>query len=126
PGTGVAMVLPDDVVLAPFGTADTNASRQIVVTVMSGSIERDLAKNANERALYPEPSEEFRSVNLAGTLYRRSRSSDGGSWDGWWLNIVKGKNALAVMISYSGNAPGKFDELKKSLSTVTWDGTLGD
>jgi len=126
PGTGVTMELPDDVVLAPFGTTSTNASRQIVLAVVSGSAEHDLAKNATQRALYPDPSETFHNASLTGTLYSRSRNTDGGNWDGWWLNVEKGNNVLAVMISYSGNAPGKLEELKKYLSTLTWDGTLGD
>lgn len=125
-GTGVTIELPDDVVLAPFGTTSTNASRQIVLAVVSGSAEHDLSKNATQRALYPDPSETFHNAGLTGTLYSRSRNIDGGNWDGWWLNVKKGNNVLAVMISYSGNAPGKLEELKKYLSTVTWDGTLGD
>ncbi|MBD8871826.1 hypothetical protein IHE47_03210 [Rhodanobacter sp. DHB23] len=120
------MELPDDVVIAPFGTTSTSASRQIVVAIVSGSIEHDLTKNATQMALYPDPSEKFSNDSLVGTLYRRNRSSDGGSWDGWWLHVKKGNNVLGVMISYSGGAPGKLGELKKYLSTVTWDGTLGD
>jgi hypothetical protein len=99
PGTGVKLVLPDRIVSAPFGTMYTDGSRETVFSIASGSVDKNLAKNATMRALYPDPVEAFHSATISGSLYKRTRSIDGGTWDGWWLNVVKGDHVLAVKIS---------------------------
>jgi hypothetical protein len=121
PGTGVAMVLPDGVKVAPLGTSFTNDAHDIFVSIIMGPSSTNPAGNQTMKRLYPDPVEPFRTAGLSGDLYRRTRAQDGGQWDGWWLNVSRSGHTLDVRILYTGSKPGEFQALKAYLSTVTWN-----
>lgn len=125
PGMGVKLALPEGVSPPPFGAIFRSSDRTITIAVSVSST--DLPRE-NEEALeqtYPEPVTTFHGDTLDGILHRRTRG-DGRTWDGWWLNVQKGKQHLGVMVSYQGNDPKKFEELKSVLSTIVWDGRTPD
>lgn len=126
PGTGVSIVLPKGVIPSPLGTTYTDDRKETVLAIMVAKAERNPENDPIWKKVYPEPVEDFRNSSLSGRLYKRTRAKDGGGYDGWWLSAVKGDYFLDLKISYSGRDPHEIEKLKEYVSTVKWDGTLGD
>jgi hypothetical protein len=126
PGTGVTMALPDGVAIAPLSTNYTDDAQDVLIAISIGPAFRNLSAFPRVRALYPDPVESFRSSTLNGSLYKRTRSESGGTWDGWLLEVTKGDQVLDLKIYYSGSNPEKFPELKKYLSTASWNEKVVD
>jgi len=126
PGTGVSIVLPKGIVHPPLGTMYTDERKETVLAIAVARAESNQENNPILRKVYPEPVEDFHNGSLSGKLYKRTRAKDGGGYDGWWLIAVKGDYVLDLKISYSGRDEGEIEKLKEYLSTVKWDGTLGD
>ncbi|GFZ90029.1 hypothetical protein [Dyella caseinilytica] len=122
PGTGVSMALPDGVVIAPLGTIFIDSRHEVMV----GLVEGPASKGSMNKYAFPGAGESFRSSTISGVLYKRTRSEGKGTWDGWQLNASRGDTSLDLLLSYSGSKPGKFEELKKYLSTVSWNDQIRD
>lgn len=121
PGTGVWLRLPDGVDVSLVGTNFTDASGKTSISISSESSATDPARDAAYRASYPAIPEHYKSHALDGTLYKRTRAENGGVWDGWWLNVVRGPRVLNVRVSYTGNSPARFRELRDFFSTIRWN-----
>ena len=126
PGTGITMVLPEGIIPSPLGTMYSDEGRKTLLAISVGLVKHNTANDPMMQALYPEPVEELRNGHVSGKIFKRTRAKNGGTWDGWWLNVVKGDRVLDVKISYSGSNDGEFEKLKDYLSTGKWDGNLGD
>jgi hypothetical protein len=121
PGIGVTMTLPEGVTIAPIGTNYMSDAKDIFMAVSVGPSYRNAETMTSARALYPDPAEPFQSSSLNGVLYKRTRAASGGTWDGWWLEVIRGDRVLDLKISYSGSRPEEFQDLKKYLLTASWN-----
>jgi hypothetical protein len=120
-GTGVSLVLPPGVAVAPLGTNYTNVAQDILVSISVGPSYRDISAFPKVRSMYPDPVESLQNASLSGSVYKRTRMESGGPWDGWWLEVKRGSNVLDVRIYYSGSDSKTFPALKSYLSSVSWD-----
>lgn len=121
PGTGVSLGLPEGVTASPLGPTFVNADASILVAVSTGPAANSPANSEVFKRLFPASAESFHTATLEGTLRHRTRKSDGGGWDGWWLIVVRGDRMLQIQISYQGKDEKSFGELKQILDTVSWD-----
>jgi hypothetical protein len=120
------LALPPGVVASPLGTAFANQDASIMVAVMTGAAEAFRKKSQFDQRLYPEPIEAFRSGTLAGTVRHRTRKLDGGTWDGWVLQVVRGEKVMEVMITFQGADEKTFADLKQVIYSVSWDDRVMD
>ncbi len=126
PGTGVSLIPPENVRLAPAGSTLMDESGEIVISFFFGE-----AKNSSEndrlwRALYQGEPEHVSGQAWSGRLYQRTRAKDGGEWDGWFMAIPRGESVLLVTAHYSGNSPQTFAELREHLLSLVWDHSAPD
>jgi hypothetical protein len=126
PGTGVTMTLPEGVTISPIGTIFANDAKDVTIAVSVAPSFRNATTLPSLRAHYPDQVESFRSSELSGVLYKGTRAESGGAWDGWWLEVIRGDQVLDLKIFYSGSSPEKFLELKKYLSTASWNDKILD
>jgi hypothetical protein len=117
PGTGVRMVLPPGVFAGPLGTFFIDSAGDVYIHVTIGPAR--FSEGAN--AVYPDPPQPFQSQYLSGTLSGLDRSRDHSTWDGLLLRVKRENVALGVQITYKGQDPGRWQELKAILSEIQWD-----
>jgi hypothetical protein len=120
-GTGVSLILPPGVAVAPLGTNYTNVAQDILVAISVGRSDRGISAYPKIRSMYPDPVESLQNAALSGSIYKRTRMESGGLWDGWWLEVKRGSKVLDLKIYYSGSDSKTFPALKSYLSSVSWD-----
>ena len=85
PGTGIRVVPPKGMSLAPAGSTLIDDSGKISISFLPSDDATSMEKSAVWSWIEKDPPEQVVVYNLPGLhLYRRLRSRDGGLWDGWW------------------------------------------
>lgn len=120
-GTGLKMVLPQDIKPMPLGTYLTDELGEIIIQFLAGPAISNQEDNPANRKLFPDPPEKFQGGQISGNLYKRTRKEHGGKWDGWWMCIVRDEVMLNVQVMYIGNSDKKFESLKMFFSDLIWD-----
>lgn len=126
PGTGVSIIAPPGMAATQAGTALVDEAGETLIVIAQGNAKFNLENDPRWRQLYRNPPEKIVEKNIVGNLYRRTRATDGGAWDGWYFSASRDNKNLSIMISYSGNSPETFNRLRNSILTLTWDGSKSD
>lgn len=125
PGTGVKLIPPPGLTVARAGATLIDSSGQTIVNFIMSEPRLALDNDPTWRAIFPH-SPEVTTGHLAGKLYRRTRSADGGGWDGWLLSVPREGKVLTVMAMYTGESSQAFDRIRDHLFTTTWDEKIAD
>ena len=120
-GTGVTIDAPSTLSRMKNGSFLIDEAGETIITFTGGETRSDLETDPVWRALYKNPPEKINTKYIKGNLYKRTRVSDGGKWDGWFLSVPRGGKTLTVSASYTGNSPKDFERIRNYLLTIRWD-----
>lgn len=124
PGTGLHVVPPPGLQVALAGPTLIDANGETVISFAMNVSRFSLENNPTWRAIYVHPPRVITISSLAGNLYRRTRSEDGGAWDGWMLVVPRGKQTLTVLVTYTGRDADRFEHIPDYLRTISWDDSV--
>lgn len=126
PGTGVKLKVPAGIAPGPAGSVLLDEAGETVINFAVSDEKRNAENDPAWRAIFKQDPEKISTRAISGNLYHRTRFTDGGAWDGWFLAIPRGNKILTVTAMYTGGQPGVFDQLPNYLKTITWDETQID
>lgn len=126
PGTGLTLVPPRGLVVAPAGATLFDETGETFINFIVSDPKFSLENEPTWRALFKHAPEQVKAGSVSGNLYRRTRAADGGAWDGWMFVIPRGRTMLTVLAIYSGRSSEAFERIKASLLTVKWNETIAD
>ncbi len=121
PGTGLNLEVPSGLSQTKAGTALIDESGETIIVFSGGETKSNLETHPTWRMLYKNPPEKIETKFIKGNLYKRTRASDGGKWDGWFFSISRGKKNLVALASYTGNSRQTFERIRETLLTIRWD-----
>jgi hypothetical protein len=120
-GTGVTIDVPSDLAPMKSGSFIVDDAGETVIAFAGGRTKSNLETDPAWRALYKNRPEKINTKYIKGNLYKRTRASDGGKWDGWFLSVPRGEKSLTVLVSYTGNSPENFERIRDQLLTIRWN-----
>lgn len=120
-GTGVTIDVPSALSPMKTGSMIIDDTGETVIAFSGGKSKINLEIDPAWRSLYKNPPEKIDTKYIQGNLYKRTRVSDGGKWDGWFLSVPRGEKSLIVMVSYTGTSPENFERIRRHLLTIRWD-----
>lgn len=120
PGTGVSIVAPAGVKLAPIGSVlvDDAGELTIAAIVLPGETFRE--RQSMVELGYPGGPETVRIGTALATLRHRTREQHGTGDDGWLLT-VEGDPSLVLLASYQGSDRERWKALGANLRSVEWN-----
>jgi hypothetical protein len=120
-GTGVSIALPASMQRGPLGAYFTEPSGHTIVQILVGSKENAVENGPLFRTLYPVRPRQVDRDKTKARLYKRTRSENGGGWDGWSYNILGRESALNVSVMYTGSDSEWFESFESVFETLDWD-----
>jgi hypothetical protein len=120
-GTGVTIDVPSTLSRMKIGSFLIDDAGETIIAFTGGETKSNMETDPVWRALYRNPPEKIDTKHIKGNLYKRTRVSDGGKWDGWFLSVPRGGKTLMVSASYTGNSPRDFERIRNHLLTIRWD-----
>lgn len=126
PGTGVSLVPPANVRLPKLGSTLVDPTGRLTIAILVSNSGVDLEADPIFRTAYPAPPEPFSHNGVAGNLYRRNKTPNGKGYDGWWLNVKRGRRVLMIIAANTGPTGDVMAQLKRSLESLTWNERIYD
>jgi len=120
-GTGVSIALPSSMQRGPLGAYFTEPSGHTIVQILVGSKENAVENAPMFRTLYPVGPKQIPRGKAKARLYKRTRSDNGGGWDGWSYNTLGRDSALNVSVMYTGSDSDWFESFEAVFETLEWD-----
>ena len=121
PGTGISIVPPLDVRIAPAGAALIDSTGDVTFFFQIAESGKFFSSDPILPAIYPHLVQPIKTSNYVGELKKRTRAVDRGGYDGWALFLRHANKELLVTAMYTGNSPERFQSLQDSLSSVRWE-----
>ena len=119
-GTGVSLIAPPGMRLAPVGAILQDEAMETVITVSTGPTERSLENDPVWRQLFPHEPVQINIDGNPGRLYRRTTEEDAGPYNSWFLVTDHDDRSLSIQAMYQGADESRFGALRRTLESVAW------